>query len=163
MENTSQTASVAEVLQKRPVNVLQACILQTVSAVMTVVSTMGGYTHYVEMAKLLNREVSSFEAFLTARGISVLMALVFAYLFYAGKNWARLFFIGFFLVTCAMQAWSLSVTGSALLAHIKETDTIISILQFVIAGVVCGLLVTQESRAWFSALNAARAAERNEA
>ena len=139
-------------LIKRPLNVMQACILQLVSAILTVVTTIGGYEHYVEVSKLFGKDPGSEGQFLVSRAISIIIAILFAYFFSKGKNWARIVYIVFFIVTLGMMAIGLSVTGKIFLDHITELDTIINLIQILISVIVCCLLLTSESREWFKSM-----------
>ncbi|MBO4336038.1 MAG: hypothetical protein J5846_09460 [Desulfovibrio sp.] len=149
--------NLTSVLAERPLNVLQACILQVFSAVLTAVTTMHGYDHYLELGRLLQQQTGSFEQFIASRAISVLVALLLAWLFYQGRNWARLFFIAFFVVNLGCIVWSLSSAGKEIVSHLGDTDSLISLLQMVIALVVSCLLLTKKSGAWFLAVKRARA------
>ncbi|MCR5815046.1 MAG: hypothetical protein K6G15_11235 [Desulfovibrio sp.] len=148
------------VLAQRPLNVLQACILQVFTALLTAATTMHGYDHYVELGRLLHQQTGSFEQFIASRAISVLVALLLAWLFYQGRNWARLFFVAFFVINFACIVWSLSSAGQALLSHLGDMDSLISLLQLVISLVVCVLLMTRKSAAWFQAVKRARTQEK---
>lgn len=151
-----QKRSLSQVLSQRPLNVVQACILQVATAIMTMATTMNGYDHYVETAKMLGREVGSFEQFLLSRGASVLVTLLFAWLFYQGKNWARIFYIVFFCINFVIILWSLSILGLQGLGDFSTIDSLISILQVVISCTICGLLLTKNSREWFRDVKAAK-------
>ena len=144
--NNDNNQTISDVLNKRPLNVLQACILQILTALMTAVTTFNGYEHYVEMAKQLNREPGSIEQFYFSRIISITIAVVLAYFFYKGKNWARIVFIVFFIITCALQV---NIDFNIILQNITEINTIISLFQIVISLAICCLLLTNESRNWF--------------
>lgn len=154
---------VSAVLATRPINVVQASLLQIVTAVLTAVTTMNGYTHYVEMAAALGREAGSFEQFLLSRGASVVVSLLFAFLFYQGRNWARLFYIAFVSINAIFLLWSISVLGpKQVLTTLNSLDSAINCLQIVISLSICGLLMTKSSRIWFQTVKDARARERTQ-
>ena len=147
---------IVTLMKKRPAIVQQACLLQVLSAVLTVVTTINGFDHYKEMAVVLGREAGSMEQFFFSRSVSVLLSIGLAYLFYHGRNWARLFFIAFFILNSAILCWSITLIGSVFLEHLWELDTIISIFQIIISAVVCAFLLTHESSEWFRAVKKAR-------
>ena len=152
-----QEASLSEVLAARPVNVLQACLLQLFSAVMTGVTTVNGYDYYVEMGALLGQATGSFNQFIASRAMSVLVALLLAWLFYQGKNWARIVFVAFFVVNVVLMAWGISTAGTQMFASLNSLDLCINLLQLLISFVVSCLLWTRKSSAWFLEVKRLRA------
>ena len=159
MDEKTHKDDLHAVLAARPLNVLQACILQAFTALLTAVTTMNGYDHYVELGRVLGQQTGSFEQFIASRAVSVLVALLLAWLFYQGRNWARLFFVAFFAVNFAFITWGMVSAGKDLVSHLGDVDSLISILQLVISLVVCILLLTHKSSAWFQAVKRARAHE----
>ena len=161
--NKVHNASLERVLAKRPMSVIRACLLEILTAVMTAVTTMTGYDHYVKMAEALGREVGSFEQFLLSRGASVLVTLLFAWLFYQGRNWARIFYIVFFCINFSMILWSVTTLGvPRALGSMNELESLIGLAQTVISCSVCCFLLTHSARAWFNDVKEARAAQRSE-
>ena len=136
-------------VQSRPLNVIQVCILQIVTAILTLVTTVGGYDYYVQMAQLLAKTPGSQEQFFLSRAISIIISIAFAHFFYNGKNWSRIVYIVFFIITFGMWAWNLSITGKIFLDHITDLDTIINIVQILISFIVCILLLSPDSSRWF--------------
>lgn len=145
------------VLARRPVTVLRACILQILTAVMTLVTTMNGYAHYVDVATMLGRPAGSFEQFLVSRGASVVVTLLLALCFYQGRNWARMLYVFFFVVNAIFIAWSVGMLGNQVLAYLWQMDALINLLQIVISFVICCLLLSRASSTWFRQVRAARA------
>ena len=149
--------TVAEVCAKRPLNVVQACLLQLLSVIMTAVTTMNGYNHYVETAAMLGREAGSFEQFLASRGISIVVSLMFAWMFYQGRNWARILYVAFFCINTVFILWSVSVLGgNKVLETLSSMDSLISLFQIVISLAICCLLMTKKTRVWFLEVKEAR-------
>lgn len=146
---------VKDILAQRPLNIMQACILQVVTAFLTVVTTFNGYAHYVEMGKLLGHEAPSQEQFLLSRTISIAISLAFAHFFYTGKNWARICFLIYFIMTVGLIGWNFSITSKVYLEHLTNIDSIINLAQLIIAFVVCCLLLTPATRKWFKSLKEA--------
>ena len=155
-QDENQNDDLRSVLATRPANVLQACLLQLLTAFMTVVTTMNGFDHYVQTAHLLGREAGSFEQFLLSRGVSVVVTLLLALLFYQGRNWARLIYVTFFVVNALFITWSVGMLGNQALAYLWQMDSIINMLQIVISFVISCLLLTRSSNAWFKAVGVAR-------
>ncbi len=133
----------------RPLNVIQACLLQLFSAFLTAVTTFDGYDYYVEMGMLLGQTTGSFQQFLASRGLSVVVTLALAWFFYQRKNWARIVYVVFFAFNTILMMWGIGIAGNVFLDHLWEVDTLVSILQVLIALVVSCLLWTSQSSSWF--------------